>query len=378
MTDWEIAEGLIRTIQRAGGEAYIVGGAVRDYLRGDMPDDIDLATSLFPEEVMALFARTIPTGIEHGTVTVLEQGRTFEVTTFRSEGTYSDARRPDDVVFGVSLDEDLLRRDFTMNAMAFRDGQVIDLFGGRDDLASRIIRTVGSAEERFREDALRIMRAFRFMAQLDFGLDRSLQDAASRLAPRLKHVAVERIAIEFEKLMLGMNHRRALQAMVDLHVIDALPQMSEDQVLAMIGDGRRPVNMASVWALYLLHADTTDLSPWKRSKATTREARQLVSLCESGLDPMRVYTTESTTLSTYFRMNGLVDETTALKRALPIESRRALHFDGRDAMELGATKRRIEQTLVHLERQVVEGHIANERMILLEEARRWLRHVDES
>ena len=373
-----MAEGLIRTIQRAGGEAYIVGGAVRDYLRGDMPDDIDLATSLFPEEVMALFDRTIPTGIEHGTVTVLEQGRSFEVTTFRSEGTYSDARRPDDVVFGVSLDEDLLRRDFTMNAMAFRDGQVIDLFGGRDDLASRIIRTVGSAEERFREDALRIMRAFRFMAQLDFGLDRSLQDAASRLAPRLKYVAVERIAVEFEKLMLGMNHRRALQAMVDLHVIDALPQMSEHQVLAMIGDGRRPVNTASVWALYLLHADTTDLSPWKRSKATTREARQLVSLCESGLDPMRIYTTESTTLSTYFRMNGLVDETTALKRALPIESRRALQFDGRDAIELGATKRRIEQTLVHLERQVVEGRIANERMILLEEARRWLRHVDES
>ncbi|WP_396129639.1 hypothetical protein [Exiguobacterium mexicanum] len=143
MTEWEYAKRIIETINDHGGEAYIVGGAVRDYMRGTLPDDIDIATSLFPDEVMRLFPKSVPTGIDHGTVTVILDHHPFEVTTFRSEGTYSDSRRPDHVSLGVSLEEDMKRRDFTMNAMAFHDGNVIDLFG--DGWTSRHVSSAPSA-----------------------------------------------------------------------------------------------------------------------------------------------------------------------------------------------------------------------------------------
>ncbi len=160
----EGAHHIIQTIEQAGGEAYIVGGAVRDMLLDRTPGDYDLASSMLPEQIIDLFPVVIPTGLEHGTVTVVLNHIPYEITTFRSEATYSDRRRPDAVTFGVSLEEDLTRRDFTINAMALRPSGRVDLFGGARDIEERIIRTVGEPVERFNEDALRMMRAFRFLS----------------------------------------------------------------------------------------------------------------------------------------------------------------------------------------------------------------------
>ncbi|WP_215141474.1 CCA tRNA nucleotidyltransferase [Exiguobacterium qingdaonense] len=376
MTEWEYAKQIIETIEQHGGEAYIVGGAVRDYVLGSLPDDIDLATSLFPEEVMMLFPKSVPTGIEHGTVTVIIDHRPFEVTTFRSEGSYSDSRRPDNVALGVSLEEDLLRRDFTMNAMAFHDGQVVDLYGGQHDLEERIIRTVGSPFERFNEDALRIMRALRFMSQLDFALHGELREAAKELGHKLEQIAMERIAIEFEKLLTGPAYKKALAEMVDLGIHRYLPNVSTELMRQVQQDERTPVDAASGWALFLHHAiDDTWLVPWKRSNVVKREARTLARLCETGLNEMNIYATDEHLLSTYFKMHGEEDLSHELKQSLPIQCRKELKFNGRDALELGARGEAIKQLLANLERRVILQKLPNHETVLREEAKRWLQRA---
>lgn len=185
-------------------ELFVVGGAVRDALRGQAVDDYDFATSATPEEVMRIFHRVIPTGVQHGTVTVLFEKKTFEVTTYRVDGDYSDQRRPDSVTFTRSLEEDLARRDLTINAIALdpQTGRIIDPFDGRGDLKRQIIRTVGSPFERFGEDALRMVRAIRFAATLNFDVLPDVLDAITANASRLTHVAQERIGAELEKLIV--------------------------------------------------------------------------------------------------------------------------------------------------------------------------------
>lgn len=189
----------------AGFDAYPVGGCVRDIALGREPEDWDIATSALPQQVMALFDAR-PTGIQHGTVTVLLDGMALEVTTFRAEAEYSDGRHPDAVSFGVSLENDLARRDFTVNAMALApDGRMIDPFGGLDDLRRRVIACVGEPERRFGEDALRMLRAVRFAAQLDFSIHPDTAAAIIALAPRIKLVAPERIKVEVEKALLSQR-----------------------------------------------------------------------------------------------------------------------------------------------------------------------------
>ena len=173
---------LMAVMEAAGFEACAVGGCVRDSLLGNMPNDWDMCTSAFPEETMELFERTIPTGVKHGTVTVIWEGEPIELTTYRVDGSYTDFRRPDEVTFTRTLEEDLSRRDFTVNAMACRsDGEVIDLFGGQEDLAKGMIRCVGDPMRRFREDALRILRGLRFAARLGFSLEAGTAEAALEL-----------------------------------------------------------------------------------------------------------------------------------------------------------------------------------------------------
>ncbi len=205
-----------RELRAAGYEAYAVGGAVRDALLGAEVGDWDVATSAPPARVQALFRHTIPTGIEHGTVTVvIGKGRArhaIEVTTFRGEGAYTDARRPDEVVFGVSLEEDLARRDFVVNAIAYDPlaDELRDPFGGRGDLERRTIRAVGDPNERFSEDGLRIMRALRFVAQLDFELEPATEAAMPGALASLAKVARERVHAELKKLLVGRAAARAL------------------------------------------------------------------------------------------------------------------------------------------------------------------------
>ncbi len=203
---------ILQRLQQAGYEACAVGGCVRDTLLGRTPEDWDLTTSARPEQVMALFpGHSIPTGLQHGTVTVRRGGASFEVTTFRTDGVYSDHRHPDTVRFSDSLEEDLCRRDFTVGAMAMEaDGRIIDLFGGREDLARRQIRCVGSPERRFSEDALRIMRGLRFASVLGFAVEKETREAMRSCAPMLRSIAAERLRVEMTKLLTGPDASRVL------------------------------------------------------------------------------------------------------------------------------------------------------------------------
>ncbi|MFI3236503.1 MAG: CCA tRNA nucleotidyltransferase [Lachnospiraceae bacterium] len=195
---------ILNTIHQAGFEAYIVGGCVRDSLLGRTPDDWDITTSATPLEVKALFTHTIDTGIIHGTVTVMIHREGFEVTTYRIDGEYLDNRRPSEVLFTSLLEEDLKRRDFTINAMAYNEKEgLIDLFEGQIDIKHRKIRCVGNAVERFGEDALRIMRAVRFSAQLGYEIDEETEKAIEYLAGTLQCISVERVQVEFMKLLLS-------------------------------------------------------------------------------------------------------------------------------------------------------------------------------
>lgn len=195
---------IIEILEQAGFEAYAVGGCVRDSLLGRTPDDWDITTSAAPGQVKALFHRTVDTGLAHGTVTVLMEKEGFEVTTYRVDGDYEDGRHPKEVTFTASLSEDLKRRDFTINAMAYnpRTG-LVDLYEGIRDLQEKTIRCVGDAKERFSEDALRILRAVRFSAQLGFSVEKKTKEALALLAPNLKYVSAERIQTELLKLLVS-------------------------------------------------------------------------------------------------------------------------------------------------------------------------------
>ncbi|MCR5311938.1 MAG: CCA tRNA nucleotidyltransferase [Lachnospiraceae bacterium] len=199
-------EKIISTLEQAGHEAYAVGGCVRDSLLGRTPNDWDITTSAEPLEVKKLFKRTFDTGIQHGTVSVLFGKEIYEVTTYRIDGKYEDSRHPKEVSFTKSLKEDLRRRDFTVNAMAYnpRTG-IVDNFGGIEDLRCKTIRAVGNPEERFGEDALRILRAVRFAAQLGYSIDKETEAAIVKLAPTLTKISAERIRTELEKLLVSDN-----------------------------------------------------------------------------------------------------------------------------------------------------------------------------
>lgn len=205
---------IINSLRAHGFEAYAVGGCVRDSVLGRVPGDWDITTSALPQEVKQVFRKTVDTGIEHGTVTVLLRGKTdelngYEVTTYRIDGDYADGRHPDSVAFTPSLEEDLKRRDFTINAMAYNEeAGLVDRFGGMEDLKKKIIRCVGDPDARFSEDALRILRALRFAAQLDFCIDRPTEDAIGRHIKNLGNVSRERIQAELSKLLCSAHPER--------------------------------------------------------------------------------------------------------------------------------------------------------------------------
>lgn len=200
----EKVDRILNTLMQAGYEAYAVGGCVRDSILGKEPQDWDITTSATPEEVKKIFRKTIDTGIEHGTVTVMLEREGFEVTTYRIDGKYEDSRHPKEVTFTPNLLEDLKRRDFTINAMAYnkRDG-LVDAFDGIGDLERHVIRCVGDAKQRFREDALRMMRAVRFAAQLGFTIEEDTRAAICELAPTLERISAERIQVELVKLLMS-------------------------------------------------------------------------------------------------------------------------------------------------------------------------------
>ena len=206
---------IINILESNGHEAYAVGGCVRDCILGKVPHDWDITTSALPETVKSYFDKTFDTGIEHGTVTVLLHGVGYEVTTYRVDGKYEDGRHPKEVTFTASLEEDLKRRDFTINAMAYNESKgLVDLFGGEEDLKAGIIKAVGNPTERFTEDALRMLRALRFSAQLGFEIEPATYQAIKELAPTLDRISAERIQVELVKLVTS-DHPEILRNVYD-------------------------------------------------------------------------------------------------------------------------------------------------------------------
>ena len=228
----EGAAELLDTLHRAGYAAYVVGGCVRDSLLGLTPHDWDLCTSALPQQVMELFGaqRCIPTGLQHGTVTVKQSGALYEITTFRTEGTYTDGRHPDEVHFVPDVREDLARRDFTINAMAYNEKEgLVDPFGGQADLQSGIVRAVGVPRQRFTEDALRILRLYRFAARFGFAIDPPTAQAAQELCAHLDCVSVERIEEELAKLLSAPAPAAYLDKKILLVI---LPELSSEALAA--------------------------------------------------------------------------------------------------------------------------------------------------
>lgn len=217
------AKMILNQLHTAGYEAYVVGGCVRDALLGRIPDDWDITTSAKPLEVKALFDHTIDTGLQHGTVTVMVDKIGYEVTTYRVDGEYEDHRRPNEVVFTSSLKEDMQRRDFTINAMAYNDEDgLVDHFEGQQDLEKKMIRCVGNAMDRFDEDALRVMRAMRFSAQLDFAIEEETYEAMKTQSRYLKDVSAERIRVELTKLLLSDHPDRLISVGCTTGIVDII------------------------------------------------------------------------------------------------------------------------------------------------------------
>ena len=227
---------IIIKLEERGFEAYAVGGCVRDTLIGRIPGDWDITTSALPAEIKETFRRTVDTGIEHGTVTVLLGDSSYEVTTYRIDGEYRDNRHPERVSFTDSVREDLRRRDFTINAMAYNERTgILDLFGGKEDLENGIIRCVGDADERFDEDALRILRAVRFAAQLDFDIEKKTAAAITGHAENLEAVSRERILTEISKLICSA-HPEKISEIFELGLAAHISDFFEEINLKQLGE----------------------------------------------------------------------------------------------------------------------------------------------
>lgn len=239
------AKTAMKELENNGFEAFVVGGCVRDSIMGKIANDWDMTTSSTPEETLEVFKnyRTIPTGIKHGTITVLIDKQPLEITTFRVDGEYTDNRRPDSVSFTRNIENDLSRRDFTVNAMAYNDnGGIVDLFGGIEDIKNKIIRCVGDPDKRFHEDALRIMRAIRFSATLGFEIEKETAESIKRNKHLLQNIASERIRVELEKLLLGDDAERILLDFSDV-IFEIIPELKETLGIEQIC----PYHIYDVW-----------------------------------------------------------------------------------------------------------------------------------
>lgn len=223
---------ILKIFNKNGYEAYFVGGCVRDYLLGEEFSDIDITTNALPEEVKKIFRKSIDTGIQHGTVTILVNGEGYEVTTFRTEDEYINHRSPEKVEFVSNLREDLDRRDFTINAMALdSNGVLFDYHNGEKDLSSGVIRTVNNPNDRFYEDALRMLRAFRFSSKLGFEIEYDTLEAIKRNAELIKFVSIERIVNEFKKLLSGKGNLRSLELLLDSKLNNYIPFLEEIEII---------------------------------------------------------------------------------------------------------------------------------------------------
>lgn len=371
-------EYIIETLQKNGYEAFAVGGCVRDMLNGDTPHDFDITTSAEPETVMSLFEKTVPTGIKHGTVTVIINGMPNEVTTYRTDGEYRDHRRPDSVIFVKSLREDLARRDFTVNAMAYnkKDG-LKDFFGGKQDIQNRILRAVGEPGRRFYEDALRIMRLFRFSSILGFDIEENTLKAALEYAPTLKSVSAERIYSELLKTLCGKNPA-ALKPLTDIGGLGFLGvNTSPDYgILPLLGSADTKLFAF----LYSGGAEVTAALDFLRVPNKTKKAAQdMLTLLNMPFPKTKpeikemLYLTSPPSAENYFDYRSAYGKDCAAARDMLTEIIKNgepyrisdLKIGGKDLKKCGISGRAIGETLEKLRRSVLKNPELNTRSELI-------------
>ena len=391
--EFQAAKPVLDTIEAAGYEAYFVGGCVRDTILGKPLHDVDIATSAFPAEVKGLFKRTVDTGIEHGTVMILDHGNGYETTTFRTESGYQDFRRPDTVTFVRSLKEDLKRRDFTINALAMKPtGEVIDLFDGLADLKAGVLRAVGVAEDRFHEDALRMMRAVRFASQLDFDIEPATLQAITDNAALLSKIAVERTRVEWEKLLTGQKPVRGLQALLATGLYRYMPLMADQksalEQLVALPAWQLPT-VESVWTLlaWLRQAPQSAnvrrlLKAWKTSNElidhVTAAVSALSALKRNGqltsrenFDVGLAALITANQVATMLGFGQSQSQLDAAYAALPIHNKHELAINGGDLLKLQLVTPGPEmgRVLAACLDAVITGKVKNESTLLLDFAR---------
>ena len=370
----------------AGYEAYFVGGSVRDMLLHKPISDVDIATSATPQEVKEIFPHTVDVGIEHGTVMVIYHKEGYEVTTFRTEEGYEDFRHPDKVTFVRSLEEDLKRRDFTINALAIGiDDQLMDFFDGIGDLERQCIRCVGDAKERFNEDALRMFRAVRFVGQLGFQVEEETKNAISLLKMNLSKVAVERMKVEFEKMIQSFYRKDALKLFVETGLYQACPLFDgKGEILLKLAEF--PLKEMSVLQAWILFVDALNLSDkevshllksWKSSNEQIRDVlvgyRTYRARKEEEWNFFLAYDCPYEVACEVEQLLIVQDKSSSMEgleatyHSLPIRSMNDIHLNGHDIIRILKLDKKgpiIGQVLKTVEKMILEQSISNDAEVL--------------
>lgn len=372
---------VLEKIESHQHEAYFVGGCVRDLLLNRKIGDIDIATSALPEEIQEIFPKVIPVGIEHGTVIVRFNHMSYEVTTFRVDGKYSDQRHPDHVQFIDRIDEDLQRRDFTINALAMnKAGHMIDLFSGKDDLTKKIIRTVGDGRERFTEDPLRIIRALRFSSQLGFLIEAETLENIHQIKNQITTLAIERITNEFTKLFAADYVQYGIDYLKETAIYNYLPILSKHPHI--IEQFPKKISPLMSFGEVIAHFHYIDpkisiskwASAWKCSNKIKKEAIKLIEALQyyeqNGFDQWLVYQLDPlyydgvVRLINHFNIRNplIIDEIKETASKLSIRSKQDLAFTGKDLIAIFPTIKAgpwIHQTLTNIEKEVVFKRLSN-------------------
>ncbi|SNZ10335.1 tRNA nucleotidyltransferase (CCA-adding enzyme) [Terribacillus aidingensis] len=385
MKIFEKAFRVMHELELHGYKAYLVGGAVRDYLIGKSVGDLDIATSAKPEQVMNVFDKVIPVGIEHGTVLVRYEKESFEITTFRTEGTYSDYRHPDRVEFVTDITADLARRDYTVNAIAMdRNGQMVDPFSGREAIEKQQLITVGNAYDRFEEDPLRMMRGVRFVSQLGYQLDQEAREVMESKRSWLNRIAIERVAIELEKLCCGDYVKTAVRLLSQAKLWEALPVFKDHPTLIdKLEQRMQPLGGLSEWiALCAIYSGVSVpdwVKHWKLSNSVKQEAQALFYMLQSDLAAWTVYQLPSHLDAGYCRLMAIYQDkdvqadVARIRAKLPIHQRADLAVSGGDFVSWFPDRKKgswIRELFQAAEKAVVENRIPNDK----ERLKEWVLH----
>ncbi|MFC3038908.1 CCA tRNA nucleotidyltransferase [Virgibacillus xinjiangensis] len=388
---FQTARPIIEKLEQNRHKAFFVGGCVRDLLLNRPMGDIDIATSATPAAIQRIFEKVIPVGIQHGTVIVRWGNESYEVTTFRTDGEYSDNRHPDDVQFIDNVEQDLERRDFTINALAMdKQGDIIDLFQGREDLKAKTIRTVGDGEQRFREDSLRIARALRFSSQLGFTIHPDTLSAMKKVKDDMELLAVERLANEMEKLFAGTYLHTGISYLKETGVCMHLPVIKNHPwVIDRLPASLQPLHtLGEVFALFHLLEQKIDadvwVKAWKCSNKIKNQAKLLIGayhyFLTYGADRWLAYRLDSDNQEGFVRLanslspdRGLsMDHLTSMTGNLPIQSTREMDINGREIAEMFPAKKQgpwLKQLIESVEKMIVMGQLKNSKS----EIKEWIK-----